>query len=103
MGGCYRNNVRTKPERVSGLVVGGMEHRVLLALRAPGGLTGEQVYARFHAPSQAMCALRRAGLIVTPPVGQKGSAITLTAAGRALVDPDGPLARSKTLITYCQL
>ena len=96
--------LRTRPERQGGLIVGGLEHRILLALRAPGGLTGEQIYARFPpSPSAAMCALRRAGLIFTPAIGKKGEAITLTAAGRALVDPAGPLARSKTLINYCHL
>jgi hypothetical protein len=50
-----------------------------------------------------MCALRRAGLIVTPPNGRKGEKVYLTDAGRALVDPAGPLARRRSLITYCQL
>ena len=104
MGGNYRANVRTRPERVGGLVVGGLEHRILLALRGPGGMTSEQIYVRFSpSPSQAMCNLRRAGLILTPPAGHKGEAVRLTAAGRALVDPAGPLARSKTLSDYCQL
>lgn len=96
--------VITRPERIGGLVVGGLAHRILLALRGPGGMTSDQIYARFApSPSQAMCDLRRAGLIVTPPNGHKGEAVTLTEAGRALVDPAGPLSRRHSLITYCQL
>lgn len=100
----YPERVITRPERRSGIVVGSLDHRILLALRAVGSMTTEQLYERFHpSPSQAMCALRRAGLIVTPGMGQKGGKVTLTAAGRALVDPAGPLARRRSLITYCQL
>lgn len=95
---------QTRPVRRNGIVVGSLEHQVLLALRAPGGLTSDQLYERFHpSPSKAMCALRRAGLIVTPPHGHKGGKVTLTDAGRAAVGPDGPLARRRSLITYCQL
>ena len=98
------NRVLTRPERKAGIVVGSLDHQILLALRAPGGLTSEQLYARFHpSPSHAMCTLRRAGLIVTPGAGKKGEAVTLTAAGRALIDPAGPLSRRATLIDYCQL
>lgn len=93
--------LRTKPRREGGIVVGGLDHQILLALRAPSGMTSDQVYARFNSPSQSMCNLRRAGLIVTPPNGHKGKPIRLTDAGRALVDPAGPLARSKSLIDYC--
>ena len=92
--------VRTKPRREGGIVVGSLEHQILLALRAPGGMTSDQVYARFVSPSGPMCILRRAGLIVTPPNGQKGQPIRLTDAGRALVDPDGPLSRKRALIDY---
>lgn len=92
-----------RPERTSGIISGGLEHQILLALRAPGGMTSDQVYLRFSHPSTAMCRLRRGGLIVTPPPGYKGMPINLTAVGRALVAADGPLARSKSLITYCQL
>ena len=95
---------RTRPERRCGIGVGSLPHHVLLALRAPGGMTYEQILARFPpAPSSAVCALARAGLIARLGNGKKGEAITLTAAGRALVDPAGPLARSKTLINYCHL
>lgn len=88
---------------INGIVPGSMAHQILLALRGPGGMTSDQVYARFSSPSQAMCNLRRAGLIDTPPNGHKGQPIRLTASGRNLVDPAGPLARSKTLINYCHL
>jgi hypothetical protein len=97
------DRVITRPTREGGVVVGSTDHQILLALRAAGGMTSDQLYARFERPSQAMCALRRSGLIVTPPNGKKGEAVRLTDAGRALVAPGGPLARSKTLITYCQL
>ena len=39
----------------------------------------------------------------TPGAGKKGELVSLTDAGRAVVDPDGPLARAKTLINYCHL
>lgn len=95
---------QTRPVRRNGIVVGSLEHQVLLALRAPGGLTSDQLYERFRpSPSKAMCALRRAGLIFTPPHGHKGEKVSLTDAGRAAVAPDGPLARRRSLITYCQL
>lgn len=104
MSGTHVTAFRTRPQRTAGIVVGSLDHQILLALRAPGGLTSDQLYARFHpSPSQAMCTLRRAGLIVTPPNGRKGEAVRLTDAGRALIDPEGPLSRRKTLITYCQL
>ncbi len=97
-------HLRTRPERIGGILAGSLDHQILLALRGPGGMTSDQVYTRFHSPSQAMCNLRRKGLIVTPSTGQKGNPIRLTDAGRALVDPaSGPLTRSKTLINYCHL
>lgn len=98
-----RDRITPRPEIKSGIAVGSLSHRILLALRAPGGLTTEQVYLRFCCPSQVMCAMKRAGLIVTPPSGAKDGVVALTAAGRAIVDPDGPLARRKTLINYCHL
>jgi len=102
--GRHVTALRTRPERIGGLVVGGMAHQILLALRGEGGMTSDQIYARFsRSTSQALCGLRRAGLIVTPPHGHKGEAVTLTAAGRALVDPAGPLSRRRSLNTYCQL
>lgn len=98
------DRVITRPQRIAGIVVGSLDHQILLALRAPGGLTSDQIYERFHpSPSQATCRLRNAGLIVTPPNGHKGEALRLTAAGRALIASEGPLSRRKTLINYCQL
>ena len=98
------NAFRTRPQRLSGIVVGSLDHQILLALRGPGGMTSDQVYLRFPAsPSGALHRLKVAGLVAMPPSGQKGKPIRLTDAGRALVDPAGPLARSKTLITYCQI
>lgn len=93
-----RQNLKAK-RRQDGIVVGSLDHQILLALR-PGSVTSEQVYARFHSPSQVMCKLKRAGLIETPPNGQKGKPVRLSDAGRALVDPDGPLARRNSLIDY---
>jgi hypothetical protein len=101
--GAHRTAFSTQPQRRGGVVVGSTGHQILLALRAGGGMTSDQIYERFAHPSQAMCALRRAGLIVTPPNGHKGEAAHLTDAGRALVAPSGPLSRANSLITYCQL
>ena len=97
------NHFRTRPQRIDGILVGSLEHKILLALRPPAGMASEQLYARFHAPSNAITRLARAGLIVTGGHGKKGEAVRLTDAGRQTVDPDGPLARSKTLINYCHL
>ncbi len=97
------NPFAARQARIDGLIPGSLQHRILLALRPEPGMTAEQIYARFESPSTAMCLLRRAGLIITPPIGKKGEAIRLTAAGRALVDPRGKLARAESLITYCQL
>lgn len=99
----HHNPFAARQARIDGLIPGSLQHQILLALRAPGGMTAEQIYARFASPSTAMCLLRRAGLIVTPPIGQKSGYIRLTDAGRALVDPRGQLARSQTLINYCHL
>ena len=97
------NAFRTRQARQNGLVPGGLEHRILIALRAPPGLTSDQLYARFDGhPSGALSRLRAAGL-VTPGAGKKGELVSLTDAGRQAVDPAGPLARSKTLINYCHL
>lgn len=96
--------LKTKPQRKHGIVVGSLDHQILLALRPESGMTSDQIYERFpRSPSQAICRLRRAGLIVTGGMGKKGEGVHLTPAGRALVDPRGDLARSKSLITYCQL
>lgn len=97
------NHFQTRPQRIDGVLVGSMDHQILLALRPPAGMAREQLYARFNSPSQAICRLSRAGLIVTAGHGKKGEAVRLTETGRRIVDPAGPLARSKTLINYCHL
>jgi len=98
------NAFRTRQPRQNGLVPGGLEHRILIALRAPPGLTSDQLYARFEGhPSGALSRLRAAGLVDTPGAGKKGELVSLTDAGRRIVDPAGPLARAKTLINYCHL
>jgi hypothetical protein len=103
---CYHpasaGQVHATPTRRLGIVVGSQDHQILLALRAPGGMTSEQISNRFtHSPSSALSRLRAAGLIAS--TGEKEKQTTLTEKGRALVDPDGPLARRRTLNTYCQL
>lgn len=99
------NAFRTRPERKSGVLVGSADHRILLALRGPGGMTTDQLYERFESdyPSHALYRLERAGLITRPGTGKKGEAVSLTEAGRAAVCENGPLARRASLITYCQL
>lgn len=104
---CYHasqaGRIQTAPTRCLGIVVGSVDHQILLALRAPGGMRSDKLYARFAtSPSSALSRLRAAGLIVDGDE-TKGKAITLSERGRALVDPDGPLARRRTLNTYCQL
>ncbi|MGE5621491.1 MAG: hypothetical protein ACM3VY_00545 [Candidatus Bathyarchaeota archaeon] len=81
---------------------GSTAHRILLALRA-GETTQEQLNARFTSPSNALTQLDRAGLIEKPMPGKKGEVIRLTAAGRDLVAPGGPMSRANTEIVYCQL
>lgn len=99
-----RTAFKTRPERKHGIVVGSLDHQILLALRPAGGMTSDQVYARFtNSPSSALYRLKVAGLLEMPGNGQKGKQIRLTDTGRALVDPCGDLARSKTLINYCHL
>ncbi|MBI2278174.1 MAG: hypothetical protein HYU74_12540 [Dechloromonas sp.] len=95
---------KPRPGREHGIVVGSLDHQVLLALRGPGGMTSDQVYARFtNCPSGALHRLRVAGLIAMPTSGTKGKPISLTDAGKAVIDVNGPLSRRKSLITYCQL
>lgn len=89
--------------KVCGITPGSTEHRILLALRAPGGMRSEQVYLRWPSASNNLNRLKSAGLIDMPNPGQKGQQISLTEQGRNLTDANGPLCRSKTLITYCQL
>lgn len=98
--GSQAGRIQTAPVRCLGIVIGSVDHLVLLALRAPGGMRTDQLYARFPtSPSSAISRLRAGGLI------QDGAdkAIFLTDKGRELVNPDGPLARRRTLNTYCQL
>lgn len=92
-----------RPAAINGIVPGGPAHLLLLALRGAGGMTSDQVYARFSSPSVVLHRLKVLGHIEMPDAGQKGKPIRLTAAGREITDASGPLARRKTLITYCQL
>lgn len=89
---------------IGGVVPGGTAHLILLALRGVGGMTSEQLCARFgDHQSGALHRLKGIGLIDMPATGHKGKQIVLTETGKQLTEPDGPLARRKTLITYCQL
>ena len=91
-------------QAVSGIVPGSTDHRILLALRGTGGMTSDQVRNRFNGhQSGALHRLKVAGLVELPAMGHKGRLISLTEQGNALVSPDGPLSRRKTLIAYCQL
>lgn len=92
-----------RPKPINGITPGSVDHLLLLALRGPGGMNSEQVYARFTSASSSLHRLKTAGLIDMPRPGTKAQPINLTAAGRALTDASGPLARSKTLFIYCQL
>ena len=87
---------------VDGIMVGSVKHKLLLALR-PGGAYFSQLSARYAVdvshPLHRMC---NEGLV--DAVGdQDGRYFRLTNKGRDLVSTDGPLARRKTLNTYCQL
>lgn len=89
---------------IADVVPGSAAHLILLALRAPGGMTRVQICDRFgDHPSGALHRLRALGLIDMPAESGNGKPIRLTDAARKLTAPDGPLARRKTLITYCQL
>lgn len=101
----YESRIAGGPVKpVSGIVPGSVSHQILLALRGPGGMTSDQVYERFPTkPSAALTRLKDRGLIRMPAIGTKGKPIALTEQGRALVAADGPLARARSLITYCQL
>lgn len=93
-----------RPKAVNGVIPGGTAHLILLALRGAGGMTSDQVCARFEGhQTAALGRLRDAGLIDIPAIGQKGKQISLTDTGRTLTEPTGPLSRRATLITYCQL
>lgn len=89
---------------INGIVPGSTLHLILLALRGVGGMTSDQVYARFNgATSAALHRLKADGLIVLPANGHKGKPINLTDRGRELTRSDGPLSRRTPLNTYCQL
>lgn len=89
---------------VNGIVPGGTEHRLLLALRGAGGMSSDQICARFGThQSAALHRLKDAGLVELPAIGHKGRPIRLTEKGQTLTNADGPLNRRSTLITYCQL
>ena len=100
---CQSRASGARPAAINGIVPGGPAHRLLLALRGPGGMSSDQVYARFSSPSIVLHRLKQLGLIDAPNTTQHGKPICLTAAGREITDANGPLARRKTLITYCQL
>lgn len=87
---------------VAGILPGGSEHRLLLALRGPGGMTPEQITARFGHVSASLHRLKSNGLITIGGPGQKGIPAMITETGRALTEAGAPLSRSH-LITYCQL
>jgi hypothetical protein len=89
---------------IAGILPGSTGHLLLLALRGPGGMTSEQVAERFPSyPSGTLHRLQRIGYIEMPGMGTKAKPIRLTDKGRAVIAPDGPLARRNSLITYCQL
>lgn len=91
------------PKSVGGVVPGSSAHRLMLALRA-GNMTSEQVAERFgRYMNDAAWRLARRGYLTAPALGKKDGCLALTAEGKALVAPDGALARRTSLITYCQL
>lgn len=91
------------PKAIEGIVPGGTDHQIMLALRGCGGMTSDQVHARFGGhQSASLYRLKTAGMVEVPAIGKKGFSIRLTERGRALTDAGGPLSRSH-LITYCQL
>lgn len=105
---AHHKTSRAEPGRpskaIEGIVPGSTDHRLLLALRGAGGMTSEQVCARFGSyQTSSLGRLRDAGLIDLPAIGQKGLGIHLTEKGIALSNPDGPLCRRGNLINYCQL
>lgn len=89
---------------VAGVIPGSTDHRILLALRGAGGMTSDQLCARFGGhQSGALHRLKVAGLVELPAMGHKGHTIRLTDQARELTAAEGPLNRRRTLITYCQL
>jgi hypothetical protein len=59
--------------------------------------------ARFSAPSGPLALLQKKGLVSKPPKNSKGLEISLTAAGKTLLDTHTGLSRRATEIVYCQL
>lgn len=92
-----------RPSAVHGVVPGSTDHRILLALRGVGGVTSDQLAARFGHQGGALHRMKNAGLIQLPALGQKGKPILLTEKALELTGSDGPLNRRSTLINYCQL
>lgn len=91
------------PRAIGGVIPGSSAHRLLLALRA-GNMTSEQVAERFgRYMNDAAWRLARRGYLTAPALGKKDGCLALTEEGKALVSPDGALARRNSLITYCQL
>lgn len=91
------------PKPIGGVIPGSSAHRLMLALRA-GAMTSEQVVERFgRYMNDAAWRLAQRGYLTAPAIGKKDGRLALTETGQALVAPDGPLSRSKSLITYCQL
>lgn len=98
-----RDSMGPRGQAVHGVIPGSTDHRILLALRGVGGMTSDQIFARFGAyQGGGLTRLKNAGLITTPAIGKKGESITLTTLGRELTEYAGPLSR-RHLITYCQL
>lgn len=92
-----------RPAAVNGVVPGSTDHRILLALRGVGGMTSDQLSARFGHQGGALHRMKAAGLVVLPSPGQKGRPILLTQKASDLTSSTGPLNRRSTLIDYCQL
>lgn len=90
-------------QAVHGVIPGSTAHLVLLALRGVGGITSEQLTARFGYVAGPLHALKKSGLVMLGNPGQKSIPVRLTELGQELTNADGPLARAKTLNTYCQL
>jgi len=86
---------------IQGVMPGSMGNRILLALRgAP--MTQTQLHARFGCPTNVLAQLAKLDLVTRPGNGQHGRQISLTPAGRELIQNPG-LSRRQTEIVYCQL
>lgn len=91
------------PMAIHGVVPGSTAHLILLALRGVGGMSSDQISARFGHQSGALHRLKQAGMVSLPEIGGKGQPIALTDKAKRLTASGQPLCRQKTLITYCQL